>query len=95
MNWEDKKIMGFQFVESADSIGANIAEGYGRFHYLDRIKFYYISRGSYNEFRYHWLELLHERNKITQEEYNFVNQVSDKFQIKLNNFISSVYRSKK
>jgi four helix bundle protein len=92
--WEDKKIMGFQFVESADSIGANIAEGYGRFHYLDRIKFYYNSRGSYNEFRIHWLELLMERNKISQEEFNEVVLICDKFQLKLNNFISSTYRSK-
>lgn len=92
--WEDKKIMGFQFVESADSIGANIAEGYGRFHYLDRIKFYYNSRGSYNEFRIHWLELLMERNKISQEEFNEVVLICDKFQLKLNNFIASTYRSK-
>jgi len=95
MTWEDRKIMDFQFVESADSIGANIAEGYERFHYLDRIKFYYNSRGSYNEFRYHWLDLMNERKKITLEEYNYANQISDKFQIKLNNFISSVYKLKK
>jgi four helix bundle protein len=92
--WEDKKIMGFQFVESADSIGANIAEGYGRFHYLDRIKFYYNSRGSYNEFRIHWLELLMERNKISKQEFDETISVCDKFQLKLNNFIASTYRSK-
>jgi four helix bundle protein len=86
--------MGYQFVESGDSIGANIAEGYGRFHYLDRIKFYYNSRGSYNEFRTHWLELLLERLKISQEEFEEIIQVCDKFQLKLNNFISSTYRSK-
>ena len=28
------------------SVGANIAEGFGRFHYKEKIKFYYISRGS-------------------------------------------------
>jgi four helix bundle protein len=92
--WEDKKLMGFQFVESADSTGANIAEGYGRFHYLERIKFYYNSRGSYNKFRIHWLELLMERNKISQEEFNEVVLICDKFQLKLNNFIASTYRSK-
>lgn len=94
LGWEDKKVMGFQFVESADSIGANIAEGYGRFQYLDRIKFFYNSRGSYNEFRIHWLELFLERKKISQVEFDDISQICDKFQIKLNNFISSTYRSK-
>ena len=94
LSWEDKKVMGFQFVESADSVGANIAEGYGRFHYLDKIRFYYNSRGSFFEFRNHWLELFMERNKITQQEYTEVTQISDQFQLKLNNFITSIYRSK-
>jgi len=94
LSWEDKKVMGFQFVESADSVGANIAEGYGRFHYLDKIRFYYNSRGSFFEFRNHWLELFKERNKITQQEYAEITQICDQFQLKLNNFITSIYRSK-
>ncbi|OGM18910.1 hypothetical protein A2686_03885 [Candidatus Woesebacteria bacterium RIFCSPHIGHO2_01_FULL_38_10] len=38
--WEDKKIGGYQFIQSTDSVAANVAEGYGRFHYLDKAKFY-------------------------------------------------------
>jgi four helix bundle protein len=49
LTWQDRKIMGDQFIESTDSVGANIAEGYGRYHYLNRIKFYYNSRASYME----------------------------------------------
>jgi four helix bundle protein len=45
-DWQTKKIMGDQFIEAADSVGANIAEGYGRFHYLERIKFCYNGRAS-------------------------------------------------
>lgn len=56
-NWQIKKTIGDQFITAIDSIGANIAEGYGRFHYLDRIKFYYNSRGSLLE-SLHWPELL-------------------------------------
>ena len=40
-DWRIKKIIGDQFIESTDSGGANIAEGYGRFHFLDKVKFYY------------------------------------------------------
>lgn len=40
--WPEKaqKTIGFQIIRSADSIAANIAEGYGRFTAPDRKKFY-------------------------------------------------------
>jgi four helix bundle protein len=41
-----KNTLGNQLVRSADSIAANIAEGYGRFHFKDRRQFTYYSRGS-------------------------------------------------
>ena len=69
MDWQLKKIMGDQFITATDSVGANIVEGYGRFHYRDKIRFYYISRASLNESVSHWLELLLERNKISNDEY--------------------------
>lgn len=65
LDWQMKKIIGDQFIESTDSVGANIAEGYGRFHYLDKVKFYYNARGSLLESR-HWLDLLIERKIIEQ-----------------------------
>ncbi|MCL5667302.1 MAG: four helix bundle protein [Patescibacteria group bacterium] len=63
LDWHIKKINGDQFIESTDSTGANIAEGYGRFHYLDKIKFFYNCRGSLMECAQHWIELLFEKNK--------------------------------
>jgi four helix bundle protein len=39
LSWHEQKIIGDQFIRADDSVGANIAEGYGGFHYLDRIKF--------------------------------------------------------
>ncbi len=95
LNWKDKKIMGDQFIESTDSIGANLAEGYGRYHYLDQIKFYYNGRGSFNECYCHWLSLLWEREKVSEENYKNFKEIAEKFSIKLNNFITSVYKNKK
>lgn len=95
LTWQDKKIMGDQFISSSDSIGANIAEGYGRFHSLDKIRFYYNSRGSYFEARKHWLELFRKRNKIDEKLYNDFCSIASKFEIKLNNFISITYKQKK
>ncbi len=87
MSFEDKKIMGDQFIRSSDSIGANIAEGYSRFHFLDKVRFYYNSRASQSESTDHWLELLIERSKISQETFDSYKSISKDLQIKLNNFI--------
>jgi hypothetical protein len=46
-----------QIRRAAVSITANIAEGYGRYHYLRRIQFYRISRGSLYELKDHLIML--------------------------------------
>ena len=94
LSWQEKKTMGDQFIESVDSIGANIAEGYGRHHFLDQIKFYYNARGSFNECCQHWIEILNERKKVDAENYKQFKDVADKLSLKLNNFISAIYRVK-
>lgn len=71
LNRQDKKIMGDQFIRAIDSAGANIAEGFGRFHYLDKNKFNYNSRGSLME-SIHWLAILLERGKITNIQYDLL-----------------------
>ena len=63
LEWQDKKTMGDQFIRATDSVAANIAEGFGRFHFLDKIKFYFNARGSLLESR-NWLELLSERGRL-------------------------------
>ena len=94
LDWHDKKIMGDQFISSIDSVGANIAEGYRRFHYLDKIKFFYNSRASLSESTQHWLELLLERNKISQDEFNQIKKIANALSIKLANFIKTTYQQK-
>src|SRR5574342_271842 len=46
---EEKYNLASQIRRAATSIVLNIAEGYGRYHYLDSLRFYYIARGSLNE----------------------------------------------
>ena len=99
MDWQTKKIIGEQFISSLDSIGANIAEGYGRYHYLDQIKFYYNARGSLRESCEHWLELLKERKIIKERNYQKRNYqkmktIAQDLSVKLNNFIASTYKQK-
>jgi len=95
LGWQDKKIMGDQFIQSIDSVGANIAEGYRRYHYLDQIKFYYTARASLSEACGHWLELLHERKKISENCFVEIKRITEQLSIKLTNFINSTYKSKK
>jgi four helix bundle protein len=80
---------GRQFLEAADSVGANIAEGYGRFHYKDSLKFYYNSRGSLNETK-HWTTLLNQRDLILEESYIKMKSLIETEQLKTNNFINSI-----
>ncbi|MBP8849529.1 MAG: four helix bundle protein [Breznakibacter sp.] len=94
MPYEDKKHIGDQFLRSTDSVGANIAEGYARFHYLDKCKFYYNSRASLSEANDHWLELLLERNKIEIRTYEVYKSISKDLQIRLNNFIKQTKNEK-
>ncbi len=55
---EEKYNLNNQIRKAAVSCTANIAEGYGRFHYKDTIRFYMISRGSMNELKDHLITCL-------------------------------------
>lgn len=92
-DWRIKKTIGDQFITSVDSVGANIAEGYGRFHYLDKVKFYYNARGSLLESR-HWLELLKERKLITVAYVRKYLKTYKDLRIILNGLINSAMKAK-
>lgn len=46
---EEKYRLGDQIIRSSRSVGNNIAEGHGRFHYQDNIRFCIMARGSLSE----------------------------------------------
>ena len=46
---EEKYRLSDQIIRSSRSIGNNIAEGHGRFHYVDSKKFFINARGSASE----------------------------------------------
>ena len=85
---EEKIIIIQQFLRSIDSIGANIAEGYGRYHFLDKVKFYYNARASMFEAK-HWLYLLKERELIVSEKYDLFIEKLESLSLKLNAYIKS------
>lgn len=70
-DWFSKKTVGAQFIEAADSISANIAEGFGRFHKKDKIKFYRYSQGSLKE-SFDWNEKSKVRKLLKKDEYDYI-----------------------
>lgn len=64
-----KDTIGKQFVRAVDSISANIAEGFGRYHKKDKIHFYRIAQGSLKEC-FDWNEKAKVRQLLTDNGYN-------------------------
>lgn len=90
-----KDTVGKQIIRSADSVGANIAEGSGRGSNQDYKRFLRISRGSLNETR-HWLRRAFKRNLLTREQIDRLTPIIEKLTPKLNAYLRSIgtYNSK-
>lgn len=86
--------IGKQIIRSADSIGANIAEGYGRGSFQDNRRFVRIARGSLYETR-HWLRRAYVRKLLSFEEVDRIKEVVDKFGPQLNSYLKSIGPSTK
>lgn len=93
--WQEfaRHSLGYQLVQSADSIGANIAEGFGRFHYRENKQFTRISRGSLYETR-HWLRRAYKRKQLNDVETNELKELLEELAPRLNAYISSIGENK-
>lgn len=89
-----KDTIGKQLVRSADSIGANIAEGFGRYHYKENKNFCYFSRGSIIETKT-WLIKSHNRDLINDDDYELLIQQLETIHLKLNIYIKFIGNVKK
>lgn len=91
VEWENlaKFSIGQQIVRSADSIAANIAEGYGRYHYKDRKNFMFYARGSHYE-TITWLTKARNRQIISNEFFEGIIAKMEKLGIKMNNYINTL-----
>jgi four helix bundle protein len=89
-----KKTIGTQLIKAADSIAANISEGFGRFHYKEAKQFSYYARGSLFETKT-WLTKSNKRNLLKQSEYEQIVKKIDALGVKLNNYINSIGRNNK
>lgn len=78
-----------QIRRSALSISANLAEGFGRRHTLDKANFYYNARGSLTETQSH-LEYARQVGYITSEKVDQLDGQLERLHIEVNKIISTL-----
>lgn len=94
--WDEfaKDVVGKQITRAVDSVGANIAESYGRFNYGEKLQFLYYSRGSLFETKY-WLNRALARDLMKAEEVKeYATRLSDVAR-QLNMFANSLKSQRK
>jgi len=91
MGWDyfAKDTIGKQICRAADSISANIAEGYGRYHFKENKNFCYYSRGSILEVK-SFLRKAKNRKLIAEDCYSELYIDLQKIHLKLNAYIKYI-----
>ena len=84
-----KDTIGKQLVNSADSVGANLAEGYGRGSHADNRRFAKISRGSLFEVK-HWLRRAYKRKLLPEQEISTLQELIKELTPRLSAYINSI-----
>lgn len=82
-----------QMRRSSKSVSANIAEGYGRYHYLDTLRFYSIARGSLNETLSHFITA-QTLGYIEEDYFEQVHQLTREAEKTLNGLMNYVRKQK-
>lgn len=88
-----KQSLGLQWVRAADSIAANISEGYGRFSFRENARFLYYDRGSLRETQT-WLSKAGTRGLVPISEATDLSDSLEKLRHSLDNYIHSLGKSK-
>jgi len=90
---DEKWNLAQQLKRAAQSIPANIAEGHGRYHFLDNVRFCYIARGSLTEVQSH-MSLAYELGYLSDEIYDRMTIHAESIGKQLNTYIAYLKRSK-
>lgn len=91
---EEKYKLNDQLIRASRSVTANIAEGFGRYHYKENAKFCRNSRGSLNEIIDH-LIVAHEEQYITDKELAELKTKTNKCILILNGYIKYLLKTRK
>ena len=91
---EEKYKLVDQMIRASRSVTANIAEGYGRYHYQEYAQFCRTSRGSLTELQDH-LTVAIDESYISREELDGFNQRIEECIKLINGFIKYLLNAKK
>jgi len=91
--FEEKNNLNNQIRRASVSATANIAEGYGRFHYQEEIQFYRISRGSIYELKDHLISCF-DLKYLEDTTYLQGIDLIEKAKISLSGFIKYIQKQK-
>lgn len=80
-----------QIRRSSKSAMANIAEGYGRYHYLDCLRFFYIARGSLTETINHVITA-HDLSYVDDQRYQELYDLGREAERALNGYIAYIWK---
>ncbi|GAB4578805.1 MAG: hypothetical protein Fur0022_15420 [Anaerolineales bacterium] len=86
---EEKYEMASQIRRSSKGVTANIAEAYGRYHYLDSLHYYSIARGELNETLSHFINAL-VLGYIKQDYFDEIYKLIRKTESALNGFMTYI-----
>jgi four helix bundle protein len=89
-----QQTLGIQLIRSADSIGANIAEGSGRGSLAEKKRFAKIARGSLFEVK-HWLRRAYKRQLLEDKEVKAFQQLIEELTPKLSAYINAICKKSK
>lgn len=90
---EEKFRLTDQIIRCSRSIGNNIAEGHGRFHFQDNIRFCVIARGSLSETLDHMI-IARDENYVNDELFKSFQNDYDQCLKLLNGYIHFIKKKK-
>ena len=91
VQWDEfaRDVVGKQMARAADSLGANIAESFGRFNFGEKLQFLYYARGSLFETKY-WLNRAKVRELMSSGDVQeYISRLTD-IAKQLNSFAESL-----
>ena len=87
-SYTDRKVIGNQLQSAAYSVAANIIEGQGRSHALDKLRFFYFARGSLGETKY-WVRRANAVGLLDEVDVVYLKGEYERLSLSLNAFIAA------
>ena len=91
LGWDyfSRNTIGNQIVRAADSVTANISEGYGRYHFKEEKQFLYYARGSLLETKA-FIRISFNRKLFSSQQFEKLSEDTELLGKMLNGFINSL-----